>query len=55
MSVRAIRIESALIRPAVVAITVLALTLMGAPHLAAQEATRGVSSDEADNDAAKKK
>ena len=55
MAVNRFRVESALMRSAVVALTVLTLTLFGAPELAAQQEGSEVSTQSTDDDSKKKK
>jgi hypothetical protein len=55
MAVNRFRVESALMRSAVVALTVLTLTLIGSPELAAQQEGSDVSTQSADDDTAQKK
>ena len=50
MAVNRFRVESALMRSAVVALTVLTLTLIGSPELAAQQEGSDVSTQSADDD-----
>ena len=55
MAVNRFRVDSALMRSAVVALTVLTVTLIGAPELAAQQETPEVSTQSTDDETAEKK